>query len=306
MPDAINLNRLAYFAAVVDSRSFTKAAERLGITKAVVSHQVAQLERDLRTTLLIRTTRRVVPTEAGEIFHTRCTKILREAENAFAEIAASEAAPSGTLRITAPNDYGIAAVVPVVSAFTKKFPECRVELLLGDQTLDLIQGQIDMAIRVGWLADSGLQARKIASFKQCLVGASTLAPQINAIHRPEALAALPFIANLALRKPLQWQFAHDDHESCEVDLQANIAVDTTLGVMAAVQAAGGLSVLPEFLVAADLASGALIHVLPDWYLPSGGIYAVFPSARFRPTKVSVFTQMLIAAEHRKALTRATP
>jgi DNA-binding transcriptional LysR family regulator len=306
MIDSMNLNRLAYFAAVVDTGSFTKAAERLGITKAVVSHQVAQLERDLRTTLLIRTTRRVVPTEAGRVFHLRCAKILHEAEDAFAEIAASEAAPSGTLRITAPTDYGIATVVPVVSAFTAKYPGCRVELLLGDQTLDLVQGQIDMAIRVGWLADSTLQARKISSFKQFLVGSPVNAPQIKSVQRPDDLVALPFIANLALRKPLQWLFAHDDHASCEVELQANIAIDTTLGVMAAVRAGGGLSVLPEFLVAADLASGALIQVLPGWYLPSGGIYAVFPAARFRPTKVSVFTEMLIAAEHRKALTRATP
>ena len=88
MSAPINLNRLAYFAAVVDAGSFTHAAERLGITKAVVSHQVLQLENDLKTTLLVRTTRRVQPTEAGRLFHARCLLILREAEDAFAELAA--------------------------------------------------------------------------------------------------------------------------------------------------------------------------------------------------------------------------
>jgi DNA-binding transcriptional LysR family regulator len=306
MTESLNLNRLAYFAAVVDAGSFTKAAERMGITKAVVSHQVAQLERDLKTTLLVRTTRRVHPTEAGRIFHARCTQIMREAEDAFAELAAAKATPTGRLRITAPNDYGIAAIVPVVTAFTDKFPDCQVELLLGDQAVDLAQGQIDMAIRVGWLADSSLQARKIGSFKQYLVGSSSMGAQISAAQTPKDLAALPFIANLALRKPLHWQFEHDDQTACEVDLAAPIAIDTTLGVLAAVRAGGGLSVLPEFLVAPDLASGALLHVLPDWRLPAGGIYTVFPAARFRPTKVAVFVEMLVAAEHKRALTRSGP
>lgn len=306
MTSSVNLNRLAYFAAVVDAGSFTAAAERLGITKAVVSHQVAQLEQDLKTTLLVRTTRRVHPTEAGRIFHARCVQILRGADDAVAELAAAEAAPSGTLRLTAPTDYGIATVVPVVTAFTARFPDCRVEVLLGDQTLDLVSGQIDMAIRVGWLADSSLQARKIGGFRQYLVAGAGMAAQVAAVHHPQDLTALPFIANLALRKPLHWQFTHDDRPSVAIDLHATIAIDTTLGVLAAVRAAGGLSVLPEFLVAQDLALGTVLHVLPDWALPSGGIYTVFPAARFRPTKVAAFVDMLMAAEHKKALTRPGP
>ena len=306
MTSAVNLNRLAYFVAVVDCGSFTSAADRLGITKAVVSHQVAQLERDLKATLLVRTTRRVNPTEAGRMFHTRCIAILRGADDAVAELAAAEAAPTGTLRITAPHDYGISSVVPVVTAFTAQFPECRVELLLGDQTLDLVSDQIDMAIRVGWLANSSLQARKIGNFRQYLVAGAGMSTQVEFVRHPSDLAALPFIANLALRRPLQWQFTHDDHPSVAVDLQAHIAIDTTLGVLAAVRGGSGLSVLPEFLVAQGLASGHLLHVLPDWSLLMGGIYAVFPAARFRPTKVAVFVEMLLAAEHKKSLTRPGP
>src|SRR3954462_3039619 len=112
----MNLNRLAYFAAVVDTGSFTRAAERLGITKAVVSQQVARLEHDLGVTLLVRTTRRVHPTEAGRMFHARCAVILREAGDAFDELAQSAAGPTGTLRIAAPHDYGTSVAVPVVTA----------------------------------------------------------------------------------------------------------------------------------------------------------------------------------------------
>ena len=122
MPDAINLNRLAYFAAVVDAGSFTAAAGRLGITKAVVSQQVARLEEEVGTTLLVRTTRKVRPTEAGRVFHARCASILREAEDAFGELSQVATTPTGTLRITAPFDYGISRVVPAITQFADKFP----------------------------------------------------------------------------------------------------------------------------------------------------------------------------------------
>src|SRR3982750_5031953 len=102
-----NLRRLAYFAAVVESGSFTAAAERLGITKAVVSQQVARLEREFRTSLLVRTTRRVQTTQVGQAFYLRCALILREAAGAFGELAGESKEPAGTLRLTAPFDYGI-------------------------------------------------------------------------------------------------------------------------------------------------------------------------------------------------------
>jgi DNA-binding transcriptional LysR family regulator len=296
----MNLNRLAYFAAVVETGSFTRAAERLGITKAVVSQQVAQLERELRTSLLARTTRRVEPTEAGRMLHARCVMILREAEDAFDELAQATAEPTGTLRITAPNDYGTATVVSVITAFTARYPDCRVELRLSDETLDLLSGNIDMAIRVGWLADSSLQARRIGSFRQLLVGSTAFVDRIAAASSPKDLAKLPFVANMALREPLLWRFSRGDSDRQAVRLQAIMAMDTTPAVLAAVRAGGGLSVLPDFLVTDDLAAGRLIHVLPEWQLPSGGIYTVYPAARFRPPKVTAFVGMLTEAERRRS------
>jgi DNA-binding transcriptional LysR family regulator len=297
----MNLNRLSYFAAVVDTGSFTRAAERLGITKAVVSQQVAQLEQDLQTSLLVRTTRRVQPTEAGRMLHARCVLILREAEEAVDELALAVVEPTGLLRITAPNDYGIAAIVPVVTAFTARYPACRVELTLGDATQDLADGRIDLAIRVGWLPDSSLLARRIGTFRQVLVAGQDLSDRVAAMRRPDDLAALPFIANLALRDPLAWTFARGDSERQTVRLRASIAIDTTPGVLAAVLGGGGISVLPDYLVAGDLAAGRLHHVLPLWGLPSGGIHTVFPAARFRPRKVTAFVEMLLAAIRTEAL-----
>jgi DNA-binding transcriptional LysR family regulator len=265
----------------------------------VVSHQVVQLERDLGTSLLVRTTRRVHPTEAGMMFHARCVMILREAEDAFDELAQAAIEPTGTLRITAPNDYGTTVVAPVVAAFAARYPACRVEQTLSDQTMDLTSGRIDMAVRVGWLADSSLQARKIGVFQQLLVAAPAFADRIAAVRDPDDIASLPFVANMALREPLLWQFSRGDLDRRAVRLQARIGIDTTPGVLEVVRAGGGLSVLPNFLAADELASGQLIHVLPEWSLPSGGIYTVYPAARFRPRKVTAFVEMLIAAVQQK-------
>jgi DNA-binding transcriptional LysR family regulator len=294
-----NLRRLAYFTAVVETGSFTAAADRLGITKAVVSQQVARLEREFRTTLLIRTTRTVRTTDAGQTFYQRCALILREAENAFGELAGTSEQPSGTLRLTAPFDYGIGVVVPTIAAFTQRYPQCKVDALLTDQTLDVISGKIELAIRVGWLVEPGVQARRIGTFRQLLVAPPTLKKQVKRLTEPEDIGKLPFIANTALRNHLRWTFSLNERERRTVNLQAAIFLDATLAVRAAVCEGAGLSVLPDFTIAEDLAKGRLIHVLPQWSLPSGGIHAVFPTARFRPAKVQAFVQLLSAQEQRR-------
>ncbi|PDT04022.1 LysR family transcriptional regulator [Rhizobium chutanense] len=290
--EAINLNRLAYFAAVVDTGSFTKAADRLGITKTVVSQQVARLEVELETSLLIRTTRRVEPTEAGRMLYARCVMILREAEDAVDELSEARAEPMGVLRIAAPHDYGASMIAPLAAGFARRFPACTVDLVLSDARADLVADHIDVSIRVGWLDDSTLQARRIGSFRQRLVAPANQFGAIAA-REPEDLAALPFIANGALREPLLWHFARGDFDRRVVRMRQGLSINTTPAVLAATLAGGGLSVLPDFQVADHLGSGRLVEVLPEWTLPSGGIHAVYPAARFRPPKVTAFVAMLV-------------
>jgi DNA-binding transcriptional LysR family regulator len=192
------------------------------------------------------------------------------------------------------------AIVPVITAFCARYPACRVELTMSDQTIDLMSGRMDVAIRVGWLVDSSLQARRIGSFEQLLVCNADFAARIKA-SKPEDLGSLPFVANTALREPLLWQFSRGKVQR-QVRMQATISIDATPAVLAAVRLGGGLSVLPDFEVKDDLAAGRLVHVLPEWRLPSGGIFTVYPAARFRPTKVTAFAEMLITAERQKSLT----
>lgn len=298
-----NLRRLAYFVAVVETGSFTAAAARLGITKAVVSQQVARLEQEFRTSLLVRTTRKVQVTDAGRAFYERCVLILRDADDAFHELADASAEPSGTLRLTAPFDYGVGVVVPTIAEFIRRHPACKVDAILTDQTVDLMSGNIELAIRVGWLAESGLQARQIGTFQQLLVASSGWASKVSGLASPADLAKLPFIANTALRDPLRWSFSRNKIKPQTIDVHASIFLDATLAVREAVREGAGLSVLPDYVIADDLASGRLIQVLPAWRLPAGGIHAVFPAARFRPPKVRAFVDLLVDREQQLRSTR---
>jgi DNA-binding transcriptional LysR family regulator len=290
----MNLNRLAYFAAVVETGSFTRGAASLGITKAVVSQQVAKLEEEIGATLLVRTTRSVRPTEAGRALHARCAVILREAADGFEELAQGAASPQGTLRVAAPLDYGTCVVVPVATELTRLYPECGVAVTLSDERLAL--ESVDLAIRVGWLADSSLQARRIGVFEQCLVCAPSLAHSVARVREPDGVRDLPFVAHSALTEPLVWRFTNKAREQRTVRMRSSLAIDATPAVYAAVLAGAGLSVLPDYLVGADLASGRLRRVLPEWSLRKGGIHAMFPAARFRPAKVGRFVELMVKWE----------
>src|SRR5438105_7766680 len=217
-----NLRRLAYFAAVVENGSFTAAAERLGITKAVVSQQVARLERELRTSLLVRTTRKVQPTETGHAFYLRCAMILRDTDETFNELAEKSIEPSGTLRLTATFDYGIKVVVPAIAAFMRRYPRCKVDAIFSDQRLNMMSDNIELAIRVGWLAETGLQARKIGTFRQLLVASPAMASQVAQLTQPQDIAKLPFVANTALRDHLKWTFSLNENEQQVVTVKASV------------------------------------------------------------------------------------
>jgi DNA-binding transcriptional LysR family regulator len=292
--DPMNLNRLVYFATVVEAGSFTRAAERLGVTKAVVSQQVTRLEQEVAATLLLRTTRKVIATDAGRALHARCVVIMRESAEAFEELARGTAEPRGTLRVTAPFDYGTAVVAPVVTEFTRSHPLCDVELNLSDRLIEV--QSVDLAIRVGWLRDSSHVVRRIGTMEQCLVCSSDLGTRLGRVGAPEELAELPFVANRSLPEPNLWRFTHPRRGRRTVRMRPRIAVDATPAVHAVVLSGAGLSVLPDYLVAADLAAGRLVRVLPTWKLKSGGIHILLPSARYRPARVSRFVELMVRAE----------
>jgi DNA-binding transcriptional LysR family regulator len=172
--------------------------------------------------------------------------------------------------------------------------------MLSDTRLDPVAHQIDVAIRVGWLDDSTLQARRIGSFRQLLVACPEFAAAFP-VDSPDDLARLPFVANGGLRDPLNWHFAKGDFERRAVHLNQILTINSTPGTLSAALAGGGLAVLPDYLAQPYLTQGALVHVLPEWSLPSGGIHAVYPAARFRPAKVTAFVSLLGKAAQRRTV-----
>ena len=299
-----NLNRLAYFVAVIEAGSITAAALRLGITKAVVSQQIARLEEEVGVSLVLRTTRRLRATEAGKVFYERCADILKETEDAFSFLANTAHETTGLIRITAPFDYGTKIIASMIPAFVARYKSSRVELVLSDSTLDLLSNRLDVAIHVGWLKDSSNQARRIRSFEQVVVCSEGFAANLPEINEPADLRSVSLVANMALRDPLSWTFSNSLGEHQTIELSSAIAMDSASAVLAAVVAGGGISILPDFLIASDIAHGRLRRLLPHWSLLLGGIHAVFPHAHYRPAIVRSFIDMLI--EHERFLGASSP
>ncbi|MDX8538732.1 LysR family transcriptional regulator [Mesorhizobium abyssinicae] len=299
MAELLNLNRLVYFTTVVETGSFTAAADRLDVAKAVVSHQVGRLERELGATLLRRTTRRVTMTEEGRLFYDRAAIILREAEAAYGDIARSADKPTGMLRLTAPLDYGEKVVAPTIAAYLKKYPRMRVETIFDDAVSNLVDEQIDLGIRAGWLADSSNLARRLGTFRQVVVASPELAARLPQDVVPGQARSLPWVGNVQLRGIGQWLFSKDG-ETVLAELNPVVNCDKSPGVHACVQAGIGLGIFPDYSVDDDIAKGRLVRMFADWTLPTGGIHAVFPPARFRPAKVRAFVELLAAAERKRA------
>ena len=162
--------------------------------------------------------------------------------------------------------------------------------------MDLLSNRLDVAIHVGWLKDSSNQARRIRSFEQLLVCSEGFVAKLPEISEPADLRSVPLVANMALPDPFSWTFSNSVGEYQTIELTSVIAMDSAPAVLAAVTAGGGVSILPDFLIASDLTHGRLRRLLPDWSLLNGGIHAVFPNAHYRPQIVRSFIDMLIEHE----------
>ena len=280
------------FVAVVEAGSLTAAAGRLGVAKTMVSAHMRRLEEELGASLLLRTTRSLRLTEAGEAFYDAAKQIVADAQAAIEAASQATKAPRGTLRVTAPVDYGAMVVAPVAVALREKYPELHIELLAADRVMDLLADQIDVAIRIGRLADSGHRATRIGGFAERLVASPAYLGGRAAPRSPAELDGWPFIALTVLPHAAVWSFTGPGERSIEVRFRPTMSTNTASALRAAAVAGGGLAILPDFVVAQDLAAGRLVHLLPDWQLPTGGVHAVFPATRHMPRKTRVLIDAL--------------
>jgi DNA-binding transcriptional LysR family regulator len=282
------LDRLALFTAVAEAGGFTAAAERLGTSKTLLSHQIGKLEAELGAALFTRTTRRVTLTEAGERLLRDSTPALQELAAAVERLTTVREQPTGTLRITAPPDYAGGVLGTALGEFARRYPQLEIELIASSEVMDLVGARIDLAIRVGWLRDSSLRAARLGEFEQFVVASPDYLARAGVPQHPEDLGRHRWIALTVLRTPLLWRFTAANGSQRSVRMQAVARANSAEAVLGLLRGGVGASVLTDFALEADLRSGRLQRLLSQWKLPRGGIYAVYPAARQVPAKVRSF------------------
>jgi len=284
------------FVRVVDSGSFSEAARQMGTTKANVSKQVANLEKNLRARLLNRSTRKLGLTEAGSAIYQHALRMLEEARALEATAAGLQTGPGGTLRVSASMAFGTACLAGLLPAFMERYPDIRVVLSLTDRYVDLVEENIDVALRLASRIDTvSVVARPIAGIRYVLVAAPAYLAQHGTPERIEDVQGHRCLTFGGSGAPVTWQFASADGV-VSVKVDSALAANSSVALHLAMLRGGGIALLPTYVVGEDLRSGAAVQVLPA-LAPQGysgdQLYAVYLENRFLPPKVRVFIDYLL-------------
>ena len=291
--DKINkLNGIEVFLNVARFQSFSEAAAQLGISKAMVSKHINNLENTLGVRLLNRTTRQISLTEAGMAYRDRVQEIMHDISETEQSVAQLGSEPRGTLRIMAPTSFGSFHLARAVSEYRKLYNNVAVEMVLTEREPDIIEEGLDMVIRVGMLEDSSLVARRIADARMIVCASSDY---LDEHGRPENIKELQQHNCLVYsgRQPLgEWRFSIDGKlERMKVSGDVRSNVGDALRV-AAIQGVG-LVQLPAYMVGLDVQAGRLSSVLDDFAPPARPIHAIYPHRRHLSAKVRTFVEYLI-------------
>jgi DNA-binding transcriptional LysR family regulator len=290
---ASDLNDTLIFAKVVEKSGFVAAARALGIPKTTVSRKVQELEQRLGARLLKRTTRNIGLTEAGQAYFEHCKNIVRELAEAEAAVAQLQGAPRGWLRVAAPYTLGARLVTPLLAEFLARFPDIRIQLTLSNEIVDLIASDIDMALRVGPLADSTLGARRLGTFTSSVYASPDY---LERYGEPLAPADLRHHRALALSQHRRnekylWSLINDG-QSSDYPVAPIVVVNDPASIRTAALAGMGVALLGDFFVARYVANGRLRAVLPAWSGAQNEFNAVFPPGRALSPKVRSFVDFL--------------
>jgi DNA-binding transcriptional LysR family regulator len=286
--DQFDLNELAIFVKVVDAGSFTGAAKNLGLPKSTVSRKITQLEERLGVRLLQRTTRTLSLTDNGSAYYNQCARIIGDVEEANIAVTEMQSTPKGLLRITAPVFFGTWVISDLVTNFLKNNPEIQIDIVLTDQSIDLIQEGIDVAFRVGVLADSSLIARPLGEANQIICASPAYIQEHGVPTHPSDLKQHSII-NWSLNDA--WGF--DSPESLSVDLKPRVVVNDAQSLHKMALNGLGIARLPTFICAQDITDKKLIPILCDWSANAAPIHAIYPSNRHLSVKVRSFVDYVL-------------
>lgn len=287
-----SLTDIAVFVQVVDSGSFTAAADRLAISKSVVSKYVTRLENQLGARLLNRTTRRLSLTEVGRVFYERSRKGLADIEDAQSEVSRMQSEPRGTLRLNAPMSFGILHVAPALPEFLKLYPDITVDMNLDDRKVDVIEEGFDISVRISELPDSSLVAKRLGSCRHAIVAAPAYLERCGTPRTPEELRDHNIISYRYQESGLAWHFQTPDSKSIAVTVSGSLMMNNSLALRAALLEGIGIIRTPTFVVGKDIREGRLIPILRDYEILEVTIFLVYPQRRHLSPKVRAFVDFM--------------
>lgn len=275
-----DLNDLFYFARVVEAGGFAAAGRQLGIPKSRLSRRIAELEERLGTRLLQRTTRQLKLTAVGERYLRHCQAMLLEAEMADEAVASMTSEPRGRLRVSSPVGLAHAFLPTVITRFLELHPQVQLEMVLVNRRVDLINEGIDVALRVRDVGDEdpALVTRRLNRAQMQLVASPDFVRQ-HPVRHPGELAGLPVLGAAEADRLVHLRLLNADGQSEDLALEARLSIDDFVVRKAAALAGLGFTALPLLHCETELASGELVHLLPDWSMPSGFLQAVYPHRR---------------------------
>lgn len=283
---------MAAFLAAVEEGSFSKAAAKLGLTPSGVSKLIARLEERLDVQLFHRTTRRIQLTDVGVFYSERVRRIFEDVETLETEIEQSHDKPRGLLRVTAPVVLGQMRILPVVTAFRAEFPDVRVDLLLADSLVDLLEERVDVAIRMTAAPPMSYVARKLGDDRRLFCASPTYLRRRGRPQHPKDLKAHDCLVFWAAGAPVPWKVKEKAGKTAGLRLCGPLQTNNTLALRDAAVAGLGIADLPTYLVAEDVRRGRLETVLDDFVAVDRAVYAVYPPGRSVPARSREFVRVL--------------
>ncbi len=286
----MDINALRIFCRVARLQSFSAAARELSISQSQASRAVADIEAELGTLLLARTTRAVIPTEAGADYLIRVEGVLDQLDDAGQSVRQDEL--RGTLRVGMPTSAGVREIIPRLPPFAERHPLLRIEVVLDDRRQDLVRDAVDVAIRIGTLPDSNATARLLTSYARLIVASPAYLARCGTPISPDALVGHRIVYGPAASVSTAWTFTHKGITT-NVPIEPNISFSDNEGAVAAVKAGLGITSIGYWACRRELEEGSLVPILTDWSMVGTKVHAYFPLGRATRTAARAFINFLL-------------
>ena len=284
---------LQAFVAVVEAGSFTAAAERLDAAKSAISRRVSALEERLGAQLLRRTTRRLNLTETGRSFYERSARILADLDEAESAVAQEHGELRGTLRVALPLSFGIRHMCEPIAEFSRRHPRVEFDLDLNDRRIDLLEEGVDLAVRIGRLADSSLIARRLFEARTVVCASEDYLKEHGTPQTPEELRDHRCLVYGNLPEPDKWVCRDPDGNVIRVDVNSTMTATSGDFLSAAASQGLGITMQPTFIAGEAIRSGGVVPILTGYEWPISPAYAVYPPTRHLSYRVREFIDFLV-------------